>query len=64
MMAKPDGKGIPAIHPDTQIGVVTLRVSRLQRSLRFYQEVVGFRLLEVAGRVATLGRRQQGRCCD
>ena len=60
MKAAPDGKGIPPIHPDTQIGAVTLRVARLQRSLRFYQEVVGFRLIEVAGREATLGAEGTG----
>jgi catechol 2,3-dioxygenase len=60
MKADPDEKSIPAIHPDTQIGVITLRVSRLQRSLRFYQEVVGFRLIEVAGRLATLAAEGTG----
>lgn len=60
MARDPDETTVPPIHPDTQIGAVTLRVSRLQRSLRFYQEVVGFRPVEMAGRVATLGAEGTG----
>ena len=40
--------------------MVVLRVARLQRSLRFYQEVVGFGLMETVGRVATLGVEGSG----
>ncbi|MDB4868120.1 MAG: Catechol 2,3-dioxygenase [Cohnella sp.] len=34
------------IHPDTNIGLVKLRVSDLQRSIRFYSDVVGFKVLD------------------
>ncbi len=34
------------IHPDTRIGAVHLTVSDLQRSLDFYQQIIGFSLLE------------------
>jgi catechol 2,3-dioxygenase len=60
MMAEPDGKRIVPIHPDTQIGAVTLRVARLERSLRFYEEVVGFKLIEKARQEATLGAEGTG----
>jgi len=44
-----------AIHPDTNIGVVTLRVADLNRSLDFYQGILGFRVIERDGGKALLG---------
>jgi len=44
-----------AIHPDTRIGSVTLHVSQLDRSLRFYEEKLGFRCLERTPGKAVLG---------
>lgn len=35
--------------PNTYVGQVTLKVQDLQRSLKFYQEVIGFKVLEQSG---------------
>ncbi|MBB6671777.1 VOC family protein [Cohnella nanjingensis] len=37
------------IHPDTEMGRVSLKVSDLQRSIRYYREVIGLRLLSEEG---------------
>ncbi|MDU4697376.1 MAG: VOC family protein [Paenibacillus sp.] len=42
------------IHPAAQIGVVHLKVRDLDRSLAFYQEVIGFRVLRQSGSIAEL----------
>jgi len=42
------------IHPATKLGVVQLKVRDLERSLTFYQEVIGLRLLRQNGHVAEL----------
>src|SRR3989440_5179573 len=44
-----------SIHPDTGIGLVTLRVANLDRSLSFYEGVLGFRSIERTAGKATLG---------
>lgn len=44
-----------SIHPDTGIGLVTLRVANLDRSLDFYEGVLGFRRIERATGIALLG---------
>jgi len=43
-----------SIHPDTALDRLQLRVSDLDRSIRFYTEIVGFRLLGRAGNTASL----------
>lgn len=52
--APTDGSA-PSLHPDTTLGPVTLRVSDTERSIRFYQEVLGFRLAAGADGLAALG---------
>ncbi|MGF7031308.1 catechol 2,3-dioxygenase [Paenibacillus mucilaginosus] len=42
------------IDKETAIGLLGLKVSELQRSIRFYTEVVGYRLLKQEGRTAEL----------
>lgn len=44
-----------SIHPGTDVGVVALRVSDLQRSIQFYDEIVGLRTLRVTESTAELG---------
>jgi catechol 2,3-dioxygenase len=44
-----------SIHSDTQIGLVALTVADLQRSLRFYTEILGFTVVERASQIAALG---------
>lgn len=43
------------IHPNSRIGTVYLRVSDLERSLRFYKEVVGMQVMEAEKGTAILG---------
>jgi catechol 2,3-dioxygenase len=42
------------IHPNTEIGEVHLKVSNLERSIKFYREVVGFKVLKQTDKVAEL----------
>jgi catechol 2,3-dioxygenase len=44
-----------SIHPATTIGSVHLTVADLDRSLRFYQEALGFQVRQRAGETARLG---------
>lgn len=37
---------LTSIHPDTHIGLVTLRVANLERSLAFYEGILGFKRIE------------------
>ncbi|HEV3309056.1 MAG TPA: VOC family protein [Chloroflexota bacterium] len=43
------------IHPDTSVGLLSLTVSDLERSLDFYTQAVGFQNLDRSGSEATLG---------
>lgn len=42
------------LHPDTRVGRVRLQVADLERSVAYYQRVLGFRVLERAGDRASL----------
>ncbi|MFC0270612.1 VOC family protein [Metabacillus herbersteinensis] len=42
------------IHADTEIGEVKLKVSNLEQSLTFYQDVIGFSLLKRKNKVVEL----------
>jgi catechol 2,3-dioxygenase len=44
-----------SIHPNTTLGAVHLTVSNLSRSLKFYQERLGFKLHRQSGNMAYLG---------
>jgi len=44
-----------AIHPDTQLGLVSLTVSNLARALRFYDGTLGLKTLDHQNGVAVLG---------
>lgn len=44
-----------SIHPDTSIGEVHLTISNMDRSLDFYQKILGFKLQRQDGDTATLG---------
>lgn len=43
------------IHPDTLLGPVYLTVSNLQRSVSFYTEIIGLRLIQITDDTAWLG---------
>lgn len=43
-----------SIHPKAEIGIVRLKIKNLDRSLRFYQEVIGLQVLKQEGHVAEL----------
>lgn len=43
-----------SIHPDAEIGIVQLKVSNMETSLRFYQEIIGLKLLHQRGHIAEL----------
>ncbi|RED63547.1 catechol 2,3-dioxygenase [Cohnella phaseoli] len=43
-----------SIHPETSLGRLRLRVGDLERSIRFYLDVIGFRLLDRADNTASL----------
>lgn len=47
-----------SIHPESRLGPVALTVSDLERSLRFYTNVIGFKLLHQVRNTAWLGTEQ------
>ena len=46
---------LATIHSDTQMGMVTLKIADLRRSLAFYTEIIGMRVLAQDEQSATLG---------
>ncbi len=53
--SRPHEQTRESIHPDTRLGVVNLRVADLDRSIRFYQDVIGLQLKGRHGGSAALG---------
>lgn len=49
------GNTVHAIHPDTTVGLLSLTVSNLDRSVAFYTESIGFTVLQRDEATATLG---------
>lgn len=43
------------IHPDTEVGTVTLKVSSLAKSVKFYTELIGLEVFNMREGRATLG---------
>jgi catechol 2,3-dioxygenase len=54
-LEQPGAQTHTSIHPDTHIGLVTLRVAHLDRALAFYEGVLGFQTLERTVSRAVLG---------
>lgn len=42
------------IHPQTEIGLVQLKISNMETSLQFYQDVIGLKLIRQEGAIAEL----------
>ena len=61
--SRPAGQTNDVIHPDTHLGVVTLRVADLHRSIRFYQEVIGLQVTAQDDDTATLGVDGTNKLC-
>jgi catechol 2,3-dioxygenase len=53
-MEQPLTHALGSIHPDTHIGLVTLRVSHLERALKFYEEILGFQHIDRSTQTAVL----------
>jgi catechol 2,3-dioxygenase len=53
----PDMRRLP---PDAHIGRVRLRVADLERSLGFYRDLLGMRLIRIEGATATLAAGEEG----
>ena len=47
------------LHPDLRLGWLELTVSHLERSLKFYREALGMKLLETDGKTARLGTSER-----
>ncbi|MGD0724998.1 MAG: VOC family protein [Spirochaetia bacterium] len=55
MDPKPFKTDVPALHPATQLGPITIRVADLERSLRFYEKVIGLTSARRGGGDVPLG---------
>ncbi len=55
MTTQEQDRQVTAIHPATEVGLVSLAVADLQRSLAFYTTGLGFSVLEQRNGAATLG---------
>ena len=52
------------IHPETQMGPVTLRVANLERSANFYEKVLGFRPVPAAQTAGAFERSEDSLVLD
>jgi catechol 2,3-dioxygenase len=55
MDTKPFKAQVPALHPATLLGPITIRVADLERSIRFYETVIGLSTVRTAGGLVALG---------
>ncbi len=46
---------VPSLHPAVEVGTVTLKVANMERSLKFYTQVIGLELFKQDGNTAVLG---------
>ncbi len=46
---------VPSLHPAVEVGTVTLKVANLERSLKFYTQLIGLELFKQDGHTAVLG---------
>jgi catechol 2,3-dioxygenase len=54
MDTTPSKTDVPALHPATLLGPITIRVADLERSIRFYEKVIGLSSARQEGRHAAL----------
>ncbi len=52
-------KTVRSIHPSTEVGVVTLKVANLRRSLAFYTDMIGLTVLRQGEHTALMGAGRQ-----
>jgi len=46
---------VPSLHPAVEVGTVTFKVANLERSLKFYTQVIGLEVFKQDGHTAVLG---------
>jgi len=46
---------VPSLHPAVEVGTVTLKVANMERSLKFYTQLIGLELFKQDGNIAVLG---------
>lgn len=51
----PNATHVPSLHPAVEVGTVTLKVANLERSLKFYTQLIGLELFKQDGNIAVLG---------
>ncbi len=51
----PSATHVPSLHPAVEVGTVTLKVANMERSLKFYTQLIGLELFKQEGRTAILG---------
>ena len=51
----PNATHVPSLHPAVEVGTVTLKVANLERSLKFYTQLIGLEVFKQDGHTAVLG---------